>query len=147
MVAKRNSARSGRITGNTEVTRRNVRIANDPKKGLNYHQLMRRLLALLCFAPACCLAFAGTGSSVTKAYADSKGWVHIVTAEGREQAIHPKQWQGGGGYESVNVASDGKSVGWLADQLLTPLEGSTSYSYAVALELDISVGLAGIFQV
>ncbi|HTV14249.1 MAG TPA: hypothetical protein VME68_06015 [Acidobacteriaceae bacterium] len=72
-----------------------------------------------------------------KAYADKKGAVHIIGVDGREQTIDPKKWQAGAGYESVIVAPDGKTVGWLADRLLSPLEGSTNYSYPVALELDV----------
>ena len=37
----------------------------------------------------------------------------------------------------MQVAPDGKTVGWLADQILTPLEGAANYSYPVALELDV----------
>jgi hypothetical protein len=98
---------------------------------------MRRVLACCCFAPTLSLAFAQTGTTVTKAYADQKGTVHIVTANGHEERILPKKWQAGAGYESVTVAPDGRTVGWLADQLLTPLEGATDYSYPAAFELDI----------
>jgi hypothetical protein len=99
---------------------------------------MRKLLFIFCLASACTTSsLAAAGPSVTKAYADSKGWVHIVTADGRDHTITPEKWQDGGGFEAVEVARDGKTVGWLADQTLSPLEGGTNYSYAVALELEI----------
>jgi hypothetical protein len=63
--------------------------------------------------------------------------VHIVTGDDRDHTIKPKKWQDGGGFTALAVAPDGGTVGWLANQMLTPLEGETSYSYPVALELDI----------
>jgi len=98
---------------------------------------MRKLLAVFCLVSACSLTLAATGPAVTNAYADSKGWVHIITSDGRDHTIKPEKWQAGGGFKDVDVAPDGRTVGWLADQMLTPLEGATNYSYAVALELYI----------
>jgi hypothetical protein len=98
---------------------------------------MRKLIAILCLASTCSLVFAAHGPAVTKAYVDDKGRVHIVTADGREHAIRPEKWQSGGGFEGIQIAPDGQTVGWLADQMLTPLEGATSYPYAVSLELDV----------
>lgn len=98
---------------------------------------MQKLFAVICFASACALTFAQSGPTVTKTYSDSRGWLHIVTADGRDHTIKPAKWQSGGGFEDVAIAPDGKTVGWLVDQMLTPLEGGTSYSYPVALELDI----------
>lgn len=106
-------------------------------KPRGYHSFMRQLLAGLCAATACSASFAATGSSVTKAYTDSKGWVHIITADGRGQTIRPQKWQAGGGFEDVAIAPDGRTVGWLADQMLTPFQGGTNYSYPVALDLDV----------
>jgi len=98
---------------------------------------MRKLFAVFCFVSTCALTLAATSPTVTKAYTDNKGWVHIITADGRDHAIRPKRCQAGAGFDAVEVAQDGRTVGWLANQMLTPLEGSANYSYAVALELDI----------
>lgn len=98
---------------------------------------MRKLLAIICFAFSCSLAYAANGPAVTKAYVDDKGSVHILTADGRDYTIKPKKWQAGGGFGTPVVAPDGKTVGWLVNQMLMPLQGGTSYSYAVALGLDI----------
>jgi hypothetical protein len=98
---------------------------------------MRKLFALFCVVSACSLTLAATSPAVTNAYADSKGWVHIITADGRDHTITPRKWQAGGGYDAIEVAQDGRTVGWLAEAMLTPLQGNTSYSYAVALELTI----------
>ncbi len=98
---------------------------------------MRNLLTILCALSACTLALAATGPAVKEAHIDSKGWVHIVAGDDRDSTIKPKKWQDGGGFAEIAVARDGRTVGWLANQMLTPLEGGTSYSYPVALELDI----------
>jgi hypothetical protein len=102
-----------------------------------YYPSMRKWFAIIFLAFACPLAFAAIAPAVTKAYADSKGWVHIITADGRDHTIRPEKWQAGGGFEDVAIAKDGRTVGWLADQMLTPFEGATNYPYAVALDLDI----------
>ena len=99
-----------------------------------YHLSMRKLFALLCLASACMPASAQT---VTKAYADSKGSIHVITADGRDHTMRPKRWQAGGGFEAIKIAPDRRTVGWLADQLLDPLEASSSDSYPVAQELTI----------
>jgi len=98
---------------------------------------MWRLLGIACLACVCSLAFAADTRAVRKAYVDGKGWAHILTADGRDHTIRPEKWQAGGGFQDLDVAPDGKTVGWLVDQMLTPLEGNTNYAYAVALRLDI----------
>ena len=98
---------------------------------------MRKLLATICLLSACSLTLAETGPLVKKAYVDQKGWVHIATADGHDNTIEPQKWQAGGGFESVDVALDRRTVGWIADQKLTPLQCATSYSCSVGLELDI----------
>jgi len=98
---------------------------------------MRKLLVIFFLISAGSCAQAATGAAVTKAFADTNGSVHILSADGGEHIIKPWDWQAGGGFENVDVAPDGKTVGWLASQMLQPLEGGTNYEYAVALELDI----------
>jgi hypothetical protein len=98
---------------------------------------MRKLLVLFCLTLTCSFVFAAKETVVTKAYADNKGIVHIVTADGRERTIHPKKWQARGGFHEIKVAPDGKTVGWLVDYMLAPFEGGTNYSYTVSPELDI----------
>lgn len=102
-----------------------------------YHPSMQIMLAILCVAWASALAFAGTSSAVTKASVDSKGWAHIITADGRDHLIRSKKWQAGGRYTSVQVAADGRTVGWLADQMISPLQCGTNYPCPVALSLKI----------
>ncbi len=60
-----------------------------------------------------------------------------MTADGRDHTTRPKKWQAGGGFGQIKIAPDGKTVGWLVKQTLTPLQAGASYSYAVALDLDI----------
>jgi hypothetical protein len=96
---------------------------------------MRKILAILCLASGCSLTFAANGHVVTKATTDSKGVLHILTADGRDHAIRLMKWQSGFG--DVQVAPDGKTVGWLVEHMLMPLEGGTNYSYAVAPQLEI----------
>lgn len=98
---------------------------------------MRKWFAIFCLASACTFSIAQTGRAVRKAYADSKGWLHIITSDGRDHKIRPQKWQAGGGYEAIHIAQDGKTVGWLDNQMLTPVQGATNYSYPVALELDV----------
>jgi hypothetical protein len=98
---------------------------------------MRKLLAFLCLAATCSLAFAAKETAVTKASADSKGILHIVTADGRDHTVKPKKWQSGGGFGGIQIAPNGKTVGWLVKQMFAPFELDTNYAYAVALELDI----------
>lgn len=98
---------------------------------------MRSLFVLACLAALCSPSFAGTEPAIAKAYADSGGAVHIVTADHRDHAIRPRKWQSGGGFEDIQIAPDRKTVGWLADQMLTPLQCSSNYPCPVALELDI----------
>jgi hypothetical protein len=98
---------------------------------------MRKLFAVLSLISACCLELAAIGPAVTKAELDARGRLHIVTADGRDHTIMPKRWQSGGGFGGVKISPDGRSAGWLVQQMLTPSQGGTNYSYAVALELDI----------
>ncbi len=105
--------------------------------GRQYHRRMQRLFAVLTLISACCLALAAVGPAVMKADFDGRRRLHIVTADGRDHTIMPKRWQSGGGFEGVKISPDRRSVGWLAEQMLTPSQGGVSYSYAIALELDI----------
>jgi hypothetical protein len=98
---------------------------------------MRRLIAILFLASTCSMVLAATGHTVTKAYVDHAGRVHIATDDGREQTIRPSKWQAGAGFEAVKIAPDGKTVGWLAKQMFAPFEAGTNYAYAISLELDI----------
>jgi hypothetical protein len=98
---------------------------------------MRKLLAILCLAAACSPALAAKGFTVKAVHVDEKGIVHVVIDDGNERTIRPEKWQAGGGFRQSKVAPDGRTVGWLATQMLTPLQAGASYSYAVALELDI----------
>ena len=100
-----------------------------------YDSSMRKLLAIFCLALSCSLAFAANGPTITKAITDGKGVLHILSADGRDHTIRLMKWQSGFG--DVQIAPDGKTVGWLVEHMLTPLEGGTSYSYAVAPELQI----------
>jgi hypothetical protein len=98
---------------------------------------MRKLFCIFYVVLSCSLALAATGPTVTKAYADGQGWVHIITADGRAHTIKPREWQAGGGFSDVVVAPDRRTVGWLANQMLTPLQAGSNYSYPVAFELDV----------
>jgi hypothetical protein len=98
---------------------------------------MRITVVVFCLVSACSVASAGTGPIVEKAFVDSNGRVHIHTTDGRDHIVRPEKWQAGGGFEVVKVAADGRTAGWLADQMLTPSQGGTSYSYPVALRLEI----------
>lgn len=98
---------------------------------------MRESAIVLCLLSLFPAAVLPTKPAVTKAWIDHKGAVHVLTTEARDHVIYPEKWQDGGGFESIAVAPDRRTVGWLADQLLTPEEGGTSYSYPVALQLDI----------
>lgn len=98
---------------------------------------MRSLALVVCLLSGLSMSFAATGPGVAKAYADRSGRVHIVTADGRDHVIQESKWQAGGGFEKVTIAPDGRTVGWLADQMLTPDGGMTSYAYPVAAEVQI----------
>jgi hypothetical protein len=98
---------------------------------------MRKLLAIFCLALSCSLAFAANGPAVTKAFTDGKGVLHILSADGRDHRIKPKKWQAGGGFEQLKVAPNGKTVGWLVEQMFAPFEAGTNYAYTISLELDI----------
>jgi hypothetical protein len=94
---------------------------------------MRKLLAVLCVASACSLAFAANRSAVTKAYVDDKGTVHIVTADGHDHTNRSEKGQEKGreGVENIRVAPDGKTVGWLVNSR------TCCVWYAVPLELVV----------
>jgi hypothetical protein len=98
---------------------------------------MRNLLLCMSLALSCAALSAANKDAVKRAFADGKGVVHIVTADGVGHVFHPKKWQDGGGFENLQIASDGKTVGWLADEKLTPFESNTNYPTEVALELEI----------
>jgi hypothetical protein len=83
---------------------------------------MRKLLAIFCLVSACSLTLAATGPAVTKACADTKGWVHIITADGHDHTIEPKKWQVGGGFEAVEVARDGRTVDWWSARCFAPVK-------------------------
>ena len=98
---------------------------------------MRNLLLCLSLGLSCAALSAAKKDAVKRAFADGKGVVHIVTADGVDHVFHPKKWQDARGAGSVMVAEDGKTVGWLAKEALSPRESGASYSYAGALELDV----------
>jgi len=101
-----------------------------------YDPVMRRFLIVLClFASAA--AFPAASPAVAKAFVDSMGSVHIVTEDGGEQKIGPEKWQDGGGFSDVSVASDGRTVGWVANQMLSPLAAGANDGYAVAVNIDV----------
>ncbi|MBS1802071.1 MAG: hypothetical protein JST28_01830 [Acidobacteria bacterium] len=83
------------------------------------------------------LGLGSTGPAVTNAFVDSNGSVHIITADGHQQQIDPEKWQSGGEFSDLKVAEDGKTVGWVANQMLSPLQGGANYEYAVGLEVDV----------
>jgi hypothetical protein len=96
--------------------------------------------ALVCILLRALLAFpalAASAETVVQAHVDLKGQIQIKTSDGRVHTIRTHNWQNGGGYDAVQISPDKKSVGWLANQMLNPLEDGTSYSYPVALELDV----------
>jgi len=98
---------------------------------------MRFLFLLLCVAATCSSALSSMEPSVTRAYVDGAGNVHIVTADGNEHMIKPKKWQTGAGFSDIKIASDGKTVGWRAEQMFAPFEVGTNYAYAIPLEIDV----------
>jgi len=91
---------------------------------------MRTLIVGTCLAAMCSLAFAAKNPSVTKAYADGKGIVHIVTANGRDLTLPPEKGQEG--VDKIQVTPDGKTVGWLVNRW-----DSCCVSYAIPTELVI----------
>ena len=97
---------------------------------------MRRLPVLFCVI-ACLSANAAAGPAVTKAFIDTNGSVHIVTSDGRDHTITPAKWQNGGGFTDVSVAPDGRTVGWVVNQMLAPFEGGTNYAYPVGADVDV----------
>ncbi|HEY1161139.1 MAG TPA: hypothetical protein VGE83_10935 [Terracidiphilus sp.] len=91
---------------------------------------MRKLIAGLCLAATSSLAWAEYQAAVTRAYADTHGRVHIVTADGRDHGISPEKGQNG--VEKIQVAPDGKTIGWLVD-----LWASCCVSYPISFELVV----------
>jgi hypothetical protein len=94
------------------------------------------LLPLLCalllvIPPSLQLASAqsNTAKLISKAYVDDKGRVHIVAGNGDD--IKPPQEEGQVGSDSVSVADDKETVGWLAKF------PNCCTSYPVALTLVI----------
>ncbi len=67
---------------------------------------------------------------VQQANVGDDGRVHIVTADGRRETIAPEKGQDG--IESIRIAEDGRTVGWLVD-----LWASCCVSYSVPVELVI----------
>ncbi|MDE3187722.1 MAG: hypothetical protein KGM96_09395 [Acidobacteriota bacterium] len=98
---------------------------------------MRKYLVLAWLVLCCTIAFAAAQTIVTKAFTDSKGQLHIVTSDWQDHLIRPEEWQAGGGFDSIDIAPDRRTVGWLVLQQLSPLEGGTNYSYSVAADLDV----------
>lgn len=77
----------------------------------------------------CASASAGTGPTVSKTYVDSNKIVHIVTSDGRDWSIPAEKDQEG--TEKIQLAPDGKTVGWLVDS------STCCVSYPVPLELIV----------
>jgi hypothetical protein len=98
---------------------------------------MRRSMALFCLVACSVSARGAAGPDVTKAYVDGKGSVHILMADGRQHTIAPQKWQDGGSYTDVSVAQDGKTVGWVANQMLAPFEGGTNYAYEIGVDVEV----------
>lgn len=98
---------------------------------------MRNVPISVSVAFICIAASAASKETVKRAYIDSEGRVHIVSADGGDRTILPKKWQAGGGFEAVDIAPDGEPAGWLADLMLTPLEDGTNDSCAAPLEIDM----------
>jgi len=76
---------------------------------------MRKLFCIFYVVLSCSLALAATGPTVTKAYADGQGWVHIITADGRAHTIKPREWQAGSNYSypvafELDVWRDGRVI-------------------------------------
>jgi hypothetical protein len=90
---------------------------------------MRRLLVIFFLAPMCASALAATGPTVTKTYVDNKKTVHIVTSDGRDRAVPREKEQEEA--EKLQVAPDGKTVGWLV------YSSTCCVSYPVPLELIV----------
>jgi len=74
---------------------------------------------------------------VTRAYVDDKGAVHIVMADGNKHTIKPFKWQNGGSFTDVKVAGDGRTVGWVANQMLEPLEAGTNYALETGVGVEV----------
>lgn len=98
---------------------------------------MRKLITSFCLAACAFCAVAANEPAVTNTYVDRDGSVRILTADGTDHTIRPMQWQRGGGFTDVSIAPDRKTVGWVANQMLTPLEGGTNYAYAVGTQVEI----------
>jgi hypothetical protein len=90
---------------------------------------MLRLLVICILAFICASALAGTGPTVTKAYVDNNKRVHIVTSDGRDSSVPPEKNQEA--TEKIQIAPDGKTVGWLVDT------STCCVSYPVPLELIV----------
>jgi len=96
---------------------------------------MLRFLIVFCLLPGA--AAFSTSPAVVKAIVDGTGSVHIFLEDGSEQQIDPEKWQDGGGFSDVSVAPDGRTVGWVANQMLTPLAAGSNYGYAVGAEIEV----------
>lgn len=98
----------------------------------DYDPIMR-VIAMFCLAvvlgPGMLAGQGPAHSAVQRAYADEKRVVHIVTAEGRDLRISPEKGQGD--VERIQVATDGRTVGWLVDRL------ECCQSYPIPTELII----------
>lgn len=90
---------------------------------------MPKLPAICILASMCASASAGTGPTVTKTYVDNNKRVHIVTSDGRDWSVPPEKGQEDA--EKIQIAPDGKTVGWLVD---TP---TCCASHPVPLELIV----------
>ncbi len=95
---------------------------------------MRKLVLVFAFTAA---TLAAGSPQVTRAYVDDKGAVHIVMADGDEHTIKPFKWQNGGSFTDVDVAGDGRTVGWVANQMLEPLEAGTNYALEAGLDVEV----------
>ena len=74
---------------------------------------MRAITVLCLVAVFNSMLSAGQRPVVQRAYADDKQVVHLVTADGHDRRIAPEKGQAG--VERIQVAADGKTVGWLVD--------------------------------
>lgn len=90
---------------------------------------MRGLVASFCLAVASSFVFAAPENPVVKAYADSKGQVHILTAENRNLMVAPEKGQEQ--VDNIQVAEGGKTVGSLIET------SACSVSYPVPLGLVV----------
>lgn len=91
---------------------------------------MRKVLICFSVLMWCVNVSAARKDTVTRAFADGKGRVHIVTADGRDLTIRPEKGQEG--VNNIQIAPSGKTVGWLVES-----SSSCCVSYPIPLELVV----------